>query len=195
MNSSLRENALAVRTLTPAMYARAQAYLFASAGLVGALGVVLPHPERFHDVWMLAVQGSSVASAILLFLFPARAPRWFLALGPYAAAVFTSIVLLASGDGTSPYLLFYLWVAFYAFYFLPNREATWLALFTIVNYAAVLVVFRVGGTAEGATDNEDVAALVLTAGTIACSGVFILLLRKRVGRLIDQLSGAASTDH
>jgi diguanylate cyclase (GGDEF)-like protein/putative nucleotidyltransferase with HDIG domain len=59
----------------------------------------------------------------------------------------------------------------------------------------VLIAFRVGGTASGATDNEDVAALVLTAGTIACSGVFILLLRQRVGRLIDQLSGAASTDH
>ena len=104
-------------------------------------------------------------------------------------------MLLASGDGTSPYLLFYLWVAFYAFYFLPGRQAAGLAFFTVANYAAVLIEFRIAGTASGSTDNEDVAALVLTAGTVAVSGVFILLLRQRVGRLIGQLSDAASTDH
>jgi diguanylate cyclase (GGDEF)-like protein/putative nucleotidyltransferase with HDIG domain len=191
----LRENSLGVRTMTPALYARAQAYLFASAGLVGALGVILPHPQRFDEAVMLAVQLSSVAAALFLILLPSRVPRWFLAFGPYGAAMFTSIVLLASGDGTTPYLLFYLWVAFYAFYFLPGRQATALALFTVANYAAVLLQFRIAGTASGSTDNQDVAALVLTAGTVAVSGVFILLLRARVGRLIGQLSDTASTDH
>ena len=34
-----------------------------------------------------------------------------------------------SGDPTSPFLLFYLWVAFYAFYFMTRRQAAMQALF------------------------------------------------------------------
>ncbi len=190
-----RENALAVRALTPAIAARAQAYLFASAGAVGALGVLLPHPPRFDEAHMLAVQISSIVAGVLLFLMPHRAPRWFLEIGPYSAAVATSAAVVFSGEGTSAYLLFYLWVAFYAFYFLSKGGALALALFTVVNYAGVLAWFRLDGPAMGSPDNGDVSAMVLTAGTVAVSGVFILLLRERVGGLIRQLSDAATTDH
>jgi diguanylate cyclase (GGDEF)-like protein/putative nucleotidyltransferase with HDIG domain len=190
-----RENALALRSLTPAIAARAQAYLFASAGLVGALGVLLPHPPRFDEKHMLMVQFSSVAAAVLLFLLPQFVPRWFLAIGPYGASVATSMAVVFSGEGTSAYLLFYLWVAFYAFYFLPRRGAMGLAGFTVLNYAGVLAYFRVAGAAHGSPDNGDISAMVLTTGTVAVSGVFILLLRERVGGLIRQLTEAASTDH
>ena len=44
-----------------------------------------------------------------------------------------------SGDPTSPFLLFYLWVAFYAFYFLTRRQAAMQALFIGVAYAAVVL--------------------------------------------------------
>jgi diguanylate cyclase (GGDEF)-like protein/putative nucleotidyltransferase with HDIG domain len=189
-----RENALALRSLTPAIAARAQAYLFASAGLVGALGVLLPHPARFEETHMLAVQLSSVASALVLFLLPRFVPRWFLAIGPYTAAVATSMAVVFSGEGTSAYLLFYLWVAFYAFYFLPRWEAIGLAVFTVANYAAVLTYFRVAGAADGSPSNGDISAMVLTTGTVACAGVFILLLRERVGGLIRQLTELARSE-
>jgi diguanylate cyclase (GGDEF)-like protein/putative nucleotidyltransferase with HDIG domain len=190
-----RENALALRSLTPALAARAQAYLFASAGLVGALGVLLPHPPRFDEAHMLLVQGSSVVAAVLLFLLPQFVPRWFLAIGPYSAATATSLAVVFTGDGTSAYLLFYLWVAFYAFYFLGRREAMALAVFTVLNYAGVLAYFRLAGAADGSPSNGDISAMVLTTGTVAVAGVFILLLRERVGALIRQLTDAASTDH
>src|SRR5688572_14992440 len=98
---SLRENALAVPALTPAIAARAQAYLFLGAGIVGALGVLLPHPGRFNEGAMLSVQISSVVAAALLFAVPHLAPRWFLAIGPYCAAIATSAALVFSGEGTS----------------------------------------------------------------------------------------------
>jgi diguanylate cyclase (GGDEF)-like protein/putative nucleotidyltransferase with HDIG domain len=104
-------------------------------------------------------------------------------------------VLLFSGSSTSPYLLFYMWVAFYAFYFLPERQALALAAFTVASYAAVVLAFRAGfAPSPGANSNEDVSALVLLAGTVVVAGAFIVLLRDRVGRLIRQLTEAASTD-
>src|SRR5215211_4020021 len=191
----LRENALAIRSLTPAIAARAQGYLFASAGLLGASGVLLPHPKRFAEAGMLAVQLASIAAAVFLLLWPRLAPRRALAVGPYGATVLTSFVLLFSGQGTSAYLLFYLWVAFYAFYFLSQRAAAALALFTVLNHVVVLTYFRFANSPGGPAANEDISALVLTAGTVVVAGVFILLLRRRVGRLIHQLTDAASTDY
>ncbi len=192
---TLRENALGVRSLTPELAAKAQAYLFLAAGLLGALGVFLPHPDRFHEQGMLAVQISSVAAGALLFAFHEKSPEWFTRVGPYGAATATSVVLLFSGRATSAYLLFYLWVAFYAFYFLSRREAIALATFTILSYAVVTSAFRIGGFgATGVQVNEDIPALVLMAGTVFVAGAFIVLLRERVGRLIRQLGDAASTD-
>ena len=92
-------------------------------------------------------------------------------------------------------MLFYLWVAFYAFYFLATREAIGLAAFATLNFALVLVCFRAGlvPTPEMGS-NEDVSAFVLLTGTVAVAGAFIVLLRSRVTRLIGQLSDAASID-
>ena len=191
----MRENALGVPSLTPELAAKAQAYLFLAAGLLGALGVFLPHPDRFNEQGMLAVQISSVAAGALLFALHEKAPEWLTRVGAYGAATATSVGLLFSGRSTSAYLLFYLWVAFYAFYFLSRKEAIALATFTILSYGVVTIAFRVGGFGEnGVQVNEDIPALVLMAGTVFVAGAFIVLLRERVGRLIRQLGDAASTD-
>lgn len=183
-----------LRGLTPETAARWQAYLFAAAGFVGALGVVLPHPDRFDEVGMLAVQISSMTGAVLLFVLGARTPRWLITVGPYAAASLTSVAVVFSGSSTSAYPLFYLWVAFYAFYFLPRRQAALLAGFAIANYAAVVVGFRIAGEGPGPRDDADISALVLISGTVAVAGVFIVVLRDRLAGLIDKLTDAASSD-
>ncbi|HEY8865619.1 MAG TPA: GGDEF domain-containing protein, partial [Solirubrobacteraceae bacterium] len=192
---SLRENALGVGSFTTELAARAQAYLFAAACIVGALGVALPHPASFNEAGMLAVQIGSIATAGVMFALGGRVPGWMITISPFCAALLTSVVLTFTGDSSSAYLLFYLWVAFYAFYFLSRRGAALLASFTLVNYAVVLLGFRLWGVRSTMpTDNEDVAALVLIACTVVVAGVFIVLLRERVGRLIRQLTDAASTD-
>ena len=70
--------------------------------------------------------------------------------GPYLAVLATTGVLLFTHSDASPYMLFYLWVVFYAFYFLGTREAIGLAAFATLNYALVLVVLprRPGGHAR-----------------------------------------------
>jgi diguanylate cyclase (GGDEF)-like protein/putative nucleotidyltransferase with HDIG domain len=192
---SLHENALAVRSLTPALAARAQAFLFALAGLLGALGVVLPHPHQCNEAGMLSVQLGSVVGAAILLAARNRAPAWVAVAGPFVAATLTSLVLVFTRSSSSPYVLFYLWVVFYAFYFLGRRHAVLLALYAVLCYVAVMAGFRVFGVdTDGPHVDEDVPALVLLAGTVAVAGTFIVLLRERVGRLIRHLGDAATTD-
>jgi diguanylate cyclase (GGDEF)-like protein/putative nucleotidyltransferase with HDIG domain len=177
------------------MAARAQAALFAAAGLVGALGVLLPHPDRFNEAGLLAIQVASLAAAVALLIIGERTPRWVATCGPFGATAMTSLAIVFTGRSTSAYLLFYLWVALYAFYFLTGHQTAVLCLFAIVNYAAVIVGSRLIGYTPGGLDaNEDVPAFVLMTGTFAVAGVFLVTLRERVGRLIDQLTDAASTD-
>jgi len=177
------------------MAARAQAALFAAAGMVGALGVLLPHPERFNEVGLLAIQCASLTAACVLLIIGDRTPRWVATCGPFGATAMTSLAIVFTGRSTSAYLLFYLWVALYAFYFLSGRQTAVLCLFAIVNYAAVIMGSRLLGYTSGGLDtNEDIPAFVLLTGTFAVAGVFLVTLRERVGRLIDQLTDAASTD-
>ncbi len=179
--------------LTPDLASKA--YLFIAAGLLGALTVLLPHPESFNEQWMLAVLIGSVAVGALLLAFGERVPEWLRRAAPYGAAAATAIVLLLSGRATSAYLFFYLWVALYAFCFLSWREAIALALFTIASYAGVIAGFRIGHFEANAVQaNEDVPAMVLLAGTVFVAGAFVVLLRERVRSLISQLATVAGSD-
>ena len=190
----LHERALGVRTLTPEVAVRAQGILFIAAGLVGALGVVLPHPDSFAEGAMLSVQAGCVASGVLLLAVGARMPRFLLLSAPFLGALITSGVLVLSGTSTSPYVLFYVWIVVYAYYFLPRRSAAVLTLFSVANYAAVIAGFRAAEISSPHPADLDVSALVLLAGTLGVAATFLLMLREKVGGLIAQLSDAAATD-
>jgi diguanylate cyclase (GGDEF)-like protein/putative nucleotidyltransferase with HDIG domain len=192
---SLRENAWAVRALTPGMLGRTQAYLFASAGVLGFLGVLLPHPRAFNIVGLVSLQLGCLVSAALLLALGDRTPRWLIAVTPFAGTVLISGALYFSHASTSAYMLFYLWIGIYAFYFLSRGHAAALGGFAILNYGVLILLLRLTGTSMGGgTANGDIHDFVLITGTLAIAGVFIVTLRDRVGGLIDRLTDAASTD-
>jgi diguanylate cyclase (GGDEF)-like protein len=184
---SLRENALAVRSITPALAARAQAYLFAAAGLVGALGVILPHPAQFDGAGMLSVQGASVAAAVVLVALGERVPAWMATVGPFAAASATSLVLVFTGTSTSPYVLFYLWVAFYAFYFLSRLQAAMQVVFIGAAYAVVLAL------SNEPLRIQSVRWLVFTIALVV-AGLLVRVMRERIDTLLSSLDAASRTD-
>jgi len=174
--------------------ARAQAVLFASGGLVGYLGVVLPHPPRFNVPGLLLVQALCLFSAIGLVLLGARLPRWILSWSPWIGTVFTSVSVVFSADASSAYALFYLWIGFYAFYFLSPVRAMGIGCFILANYAAALAWLRIAHPPPALQSNDDIHLFVVIAGTLIVAGWFIILLRRRVRRLIAQLTDAARTD-
>ena len=87
------------RGLTPGLAAKTQAYLFLTAGAVGALGVLLPHPEQFNELGMLSVQVSSIVCGFVLFALAHRTAPWVTRVGPYGAVLATSAVMVFSQLG------------------------------------------------------------------------------------------------
>jgi diguanylate cyclase (GGDEF)-like protein/putative nucleotidyltransferase with HDIG domain len=192
---SLRAHALAVGSITSGVLARAQAYMFLAAGVLGFAGVVLPHPAQFDVIGLMTLQFLCVSSAGLLLAVGHRLPAWAVAVSPWLGTVLVSLALVFTRDSTSAYTLFYLWIGLYAFYFLPRGRAAALGGFVIANYGVVVLALRFAmPRPHGVAIDDDVHHFVLIAGTLAVAGVFIVLLRERVGRLISQLTDAATTD-
>ena len=59
--------------------------------------------------------------------------------------------MVLSGSSTSAYLLFYLWVAFYAFYFLSAPPGVDAHAVHVLSYAAVIAGFRYWGIETNGT--------------------------------------------
>jgi len=170
--------------------ARIEALLLISAGVLGFLGVVLPHPSGFNELGLITVQAVAVLAGIALYATARQAPSWVVRLNPLLSVVATSLAVYFSNDVTSAYALFYLWPAVYAFYFFTRLEAVLTVAFAAANYAAVIAIL--GGFDGGASDSLH--HLVLTVGTLTIIGGSLVALRERVTALIAQIAEAARTD-
>jgi len=172
--------------------ALAQAYLAVGAAVTGALGALLPHPVYFDQMGILMVDAAALAWGIWMFRHADAIPFWLLRLGPALATVMTSFAVYFSGDSTSGYALFYVWVGLYVFYFPVSRtDAAVNVLWAFVNYAVVIMLTP--ASPAGAV-HSDVHHFVLTAGTLITAATLLTYLRTRVERLLRRLTDAARTD-
>jgi diguanylate cyclase (GGDEF)-like protein len=173
---------------------QAQAYLAIGAGLIGLLTLALPHPSYFNVPGLLAVQLFALGMGVWALTFPSRVPFWLLRIGPGIAAVDTTIAVILSGDATSGYAMFYLWVGLYAFYFPGSRRQTaFYVLFTAANYLVAIALTPTTPAGSGA-GTEIYSSFVIAAGTLVTAGILLTYLRGRVERLISRLTDAAHTD-
>jgi diguanylate cyclase (GGDEF)-like protein/putative nucleotidyltransferase with HDIG domain len=173
----------------PLAMVRIQALLLVSAGLLGMLGVAIPHPSDFDETGLLAVQGSALVAGIVLYLGATRAPRWLVRVNPFLSILATSLAVYFSGDATGAFALFYVWPAVYAFYFFTRLEAICTVAFAAANYAVVIAIMHGFGPEMGASQH-----LVLVAGTLAVVGGSLIGLRERVTTLIGRVAETARTD-
>jgi diguanylate cyclase (GGDEF)-like protein/putative nucleotidyltransferase with HDIG domain len=172
--------------------AQAQAYLAVGAALTGALGAILPHPSYFNTTGILLVDATALAWAIWMFRTAGRIPFWLLRLAPALATVMTSFAVYFSGDSTSGYALFYVWVGLYVFYFPVTRaDAAINVLWAFLNYAVIIAITP---AAPAGSFHTDVHHFVLTAGTLITAATLLTYLRSRVEKLLGRLTDAARTD-
>jgi diguanylate cyclase (GGDEF)-like protein/putative nucleotidyltransferase with HDIG domain len=172
--------------------ALAQAYLSVGAAVIGALGALLPHPEYFNTTGILIVDGLAFVWGLWMFRYAGRIPFWLLRLGPALATLMTSFAVYFSGDSTSGYALFYVWVGLYVFYFPVSRaDGPLNVLWAAANYAVVIAITP--AAPEGAF-HTDVHHFVITAGTLILAAALLTYLRGRVERLMRRLTDAARTD-
>ena len=172
--------------------AMAQAYLSVGAAVIGALGALLPHPVYFNTTGILIVDALALVWGIWMFRTAGRIPYWLLRIGPAMATLMTSFAVYYSGDSTSGYALFYVWVGLYVFYFPVSRIDVGLnVLWAAANY---LFVIAITPAAPDGAFHTDVHHFVITAGTLILAATLLTYLRSRVERLLGRLTDAARTD-
>jgi diguanylate cyclase (GGDEF)-like protein/putative nucleotidyltransferase with HDIG domain len=172
---------------------RAQAFLALGATVISCIALVLPHPPQFDMTGLIADQLVAFSFGLFGLVMPQLVPTWLPRIGPAIATVLTTFAVYFSGDSTSGFVMYYLWVGLYAFYFPRSRaEAAFYVLFAAANYALAIALTPAPGPSAG--ENADVSFFVIAAGTLVTAGVLLTYLRGRMEKLVGRLTDAARTD-
>jgi diguanylate cyclase (GGDEF)-like protein/putative nucleotidyltransferase with HDIG domain len=175
---------------------RGMCYLGIGAAVLGFIAVLLPHPERFSVPGLLAMQATMIVVSVILLVNAERIPFWAVRILPVTGTLVGTACVIFSGDATSAFAIFYLWMALFAFYFLSWRDAAAHVALAALGYAiAIAIVGRPTAPQGGdVASSELIHHFVITAGTLLIVGVFLLYLRNRVEILMGRLTDAARTD-
>jgi diguanylate cyclase (GGDEF)-like protein len=172
--------------------AQVQALLAVGAAINGAIATLLPHPPYFDVVGLLAVQVTALAYGGLVLALRNRIPLVVLRIGNLFAAVLTTVAVYFSGDSTSGYAVFYLWIGFYVFYYPVSRfEAAINIVFAALCYAVAIAITP---SPPAGAPHTDISFFSIVAGTLATAGLLLTYLRQRADRLMIRLIEASRTD-
>jgi diguanylate cyclase (GGDEF)-like protein len=167
---------------------RCLAYLFGAGATLAV--VTLPTSTSSSPVGILISEtGYALAAVVLLAILLvnfSRLPLWTFQFTLASGTGLISFVIYASGDPTSPYTMFYLWIVLYAFYFFRVIPAAAQLIVVALAYGAVLY-FKEAVAAPG-------TRWLITMATLAVSATLIALLRNRVDGLVARLTETARTD-
>ena len=169
-----------------------QGLLALGAGINGAIATLLPHPDYYNVPGLLSVQISALAYGIIVLMLGDRISFNVLKVGNLLAAILTTLAVYFSGDSSSGYAIFFLWIGFYVFYYPVSRwEAAGYILFAALCYAVAIAITP---TPPPGAAHTNVAFFSIVAGTLATAGLLLTYLRQRVERLMGRLVEASRTD-
>jgi diguanylate cyclase (GGDEF)-like protein/PAS domain S-box-containing protein len=146
----------------PRQSARTLSFLFFAGAVFGLAGItVLPMPPGTDVAGADLAVGISALTGTALFLGSERLPRWAIPAALALGTVVISLDIYFAGDIRTTDEMFYLWVALYAFYFLPRRLAA----------AELLLVGACYAVAIALRNEPDASSRwVITLGTLALAG-------------------------
>src|SRR3954447_8254638 len=167
--------------------ARSLMYVFFVGALVAAAALASPVAEQI-DAARISITGVCAAVIALIVLVGYdRLPRWGLSTCLLSGSMLIEWAVYASHDPKSPFLLFYLWVAFYACYFLNRAQAAMQAAFVGVAYGAVV-----------AMSDEPLKGQVIRWAVfmiaLVVAGLLVRVMRERIDALLRYLDAANKTD-
>ncbi|HEX8744625.1 MAG TPA: GGDEF domain-containing protein [Thermoleophilaceae bacterium] len=170
-----------------AVAARSLMYLFLVGAIVAGAALAAHLSPAVDSARIAVTAGGALAIAIALFFAYEAIPRWALSVFLLMGSMLIEWAVYASRDPQSPFLLFYLWIAFYAFYFLTRTQAILQMAFVGMAYAAVL---------ERSTEAIRTSILRWIVFTIAMivAGLLVRMLRERIDHLLRELDTASRTD-
>jgi diguanylate cyclase (GGDEF)-like protein len=170
--------------------ARNGALLFGAASVVTLLGLLLPHEANVDTGGLIAVViGTGLLAAVLVVAgnrLPPIAYPVVMALG----TLMVSVAAVSNGErhgGPAGYdELYYLWVVFYAAYYLRRRSLALQVLLIAVSYAVTLMVIDPGPIAT--------SRWLTVIGLVTGGAIVVRLLTEHVEQLMAELDAAARTD-
>ncbi len=159
------------------VHANTLASLFALGGSLIIVTAAPHQPERADTIGLLGVAVAAYAVAGVVRFGRRWLPDWAYPAFVFVGTVFITFAINFSGEGSSAYAFFYLWVCIYSFYFFSRTLAAVELAVVGIAYALVL--------AFGPDSSAPVARWVLTLGTMSVSGALI-------ARLVDQVRERAA---
>ena len=170
--------------------ARNGALLFGGASLVTLLGLLLPHEAKVDTLGLTIVATGSASLAAMLVVAGGRLNDLGYAVVLGLGTVLISLAALSNGErsgGPAGYdELYYLWVVFYAAYYLHRRSLALQVLLIAVSYGVTLVLVDPGPIAT--------SRWLTVIGLVTGGAVVVRLLTEHVEQLMAELETAASTD-
>ena len=161
--------------------------LFLAGGLLALLSLAFPLSP---DAWIpgvVVLGGSAVAAGLAMLAAGPRIPDRLMSPSLAFGTVLVTLGVVTNRDSTSVYALFYVWVGFEAYFFLPRRHA-------VGHIALIAVAYAWALAAAGDPADDQEARWLLTMGTVVTAGLLAGALNDRAERLIERLADAARTD-
>jgi len=167
--------------------ARSLMYLFVVGALVAGAALASPVDGPIDTLRIGITGGCAALIALLLFAGYDRLPPWGLSVCLLCGSMLIEWSIYAASDPTSPFLLFYVWVAFYAFYFLTRLQAGLQAAFIGIAYAAVLAL------SNEPLRTQIVRWVVFTVALVV-AGLLVRAMRDRIDSLLRSLNAVSRAD-
>jgi diguanylate cyclase (GGDEF)-like protein len=170
-----------------AVGARALMYLFLVGAIVSGSAFAAQLSPHVDQTRIAITAAGALGIAIALFFAYDATPLWALSVFLLMGSLLIEWAVYASNDPQSPFLVFYLWIAFYAFYFLSRTQAILQMAFVGMAYGVVL---------ERSAEPVQTSVLRWIVFTIAMivAGLLVRMLRERIDTLLSELDSASRTD-
>jgi diguanylate cyclase (GGDEF)-like protein len=158
------------------------AILFGSGAIIGALSLLVPHPESFDERALWSNEAVAFAGSAISFYGARRWPVWpiYLMMGVGVLAVTRAAYY--SHDPSGFYTMFYVWIGLYVVFFFRRAIAFIYLSAVAIAYALLLVVEH---------QNASLARWVTTIGTIVLAAFLIDSLVNRVRRMAHESASIA----
>jgi diguanylate cyclase (GGDEF)-like protein/putative nucleotidyltransferase with HDIG domain len=179
------EEAAGHEATSPAVRARALAWLYTAGPTLALLTLALPNSPGTNELGILALVAAAYVAALVTVFWGPHLRSWVLSLLAAFGTLLITGAIYFQGEDTGSYGYFYLWVTLYAFYF-ESRGWAFGHLALIASAFAVILLID--------PQANPIERWLITLGSLLIAGLLIRALRDNVSHLMARLSDAARTD-
>jgi diguanylate cyclase (GGDEF)-like protein len=159
-------------------------WLFVAGAAIGLISLLLPNPPRADMPGLYSNVALALTAGLALLIGASRVRPWMLHVALLAGAVIITRAIRLSGEPSSFYSVWYIWVGLYAFSFLGRIAAT-----AHVGFVGLLF----GWTLTQNPPSSAVGRWLTTMATLVVASIFIDTLVRRARQQASLAAASASS--